>query len=202
VSGNGSLLIKEIKFKELNILRMVLDKIAAIPGLSEKIEQNLSQRYKQKLEQKDTVLRDINLPFTVMNSRLVIKDALLSADEFIFKGKSQIGFDTSFSLEGSFLIPQELSFAMASAVPELEYLFNEDKQIYIPLRIAGRASELQFSVDTEYIAKKLLLDQAKKQIFKAIDKALGKQEEGQKEESKESRIKGAVEGILEDIFGE
>jgi hypothetical protein len=214
VSGKGDLLIQEVKLKDLNILRMVLDKISLIPGLSEKIEQNLSERFKQKLAQKDTVLQDINFPFTIVNSRLIIKDAVLSADEFIFKGEGQINFDTAFSLEGSFLIPAELSSAMTRAVPELEYLLNNDKQIYIPLRVTGKASDVKFRVDTEYIAKRLFVDQAKKQIFKALDKALGtqepiqaqpdatqQQEPGQQEESKESQIKGAVENILEDILG-
>lgn len=213
LSGNGVLSLQEPTLKDINILRTVLDKISVIPGLSEKIEQSLSERFKQKLTQEDTVLQDINLPFTIANGRLIAKDAVLSADEFVFKGEGQIGFDTAFSLEGSFLIPAELSSAMTSAVSELEYLLNNDKQIYIPLRITGKASDVKFSVDTEYIAKRLLVDQAKKQIFKALDKALGtqepaqpdatqQQEPGQQEESKESQIKGAVESILEDIFGQ
>ena len=176
VSGDAALSVSKVKLKDLNVLRTVLDKISIIPGLSEKIKTNLPERYKQKLTQTDTVLSDMKLPAKIINGRILIEETVLGADEFLFKGQTQVGFDSAFSLEGSFLIPEELSAAMVVAVPQLQYLLNENNLIFIPLKISGKASEMKFSVDAEYIGKRLLMNQAKNQLMKVIDKAMGKDE--------------------------
>jgi len=183
LSGSGNVSVVKLRLKDINILRAVLDKISIIPGLSEKVQSGLSERFKEKLTQKDTVFSDINLPLAVENGRLLIKDAALEADEFMFKGDGQAALNGAFSLEGSFLIPQELSASMVSAVSQLQYLLNDNNQIYIPLKISGRAgAEPKFSVDAEYIATKVLVEQGKKQLFNAIDKALGGKQEPQPQE--------------------
>jgi uncharacterized protein involved in outer membrane biogenesis len=179
LSGAGTISVTEAKLKDINVLQTVLDKISVIPGLSERIQAGLPQRYKQKLTQADTVFSDIKFPVTIEKGRFVVKDTVLGADEFLFKGGAEAGFDGNYSLEGSFLIPQELSASMVAVVPELQYLLNEEKQIYIPLKISGRAGAPKFNVDGEYIAKRILANQAKRQILKAIDKALGQTEEPQ-----------------------
>ncbi|MFH1338393.1 MAG: AsmA family protein, partial [Candidatus Omnitrophota bacterium] len=200
LSGSLDLSVTKARIKNINVLRTVLDKISIIPGLAQKIEANLSERYKKKLTQKDTELSDIKLPVTIQNGQILVRDAVLGADEFVFKGRLQAGFDGAYSLEGSFLIPEELSGSMVSAVDQLQYLLNNDKQIYIPLRVTGRAGEVKFNVDTEYIAKKILEEQAKKQIFKALEKAFGKEEEPQEGKPEKPSPEKAIGDILRDIF--
>jgi len=207
LSGGADITVRKAKLKNINVLRTVLDKISVIPGLAQKIEANLSERFKQKLTQKDTLLSDIKLPITLENGRLVVKDTLLGADEFLFKGSGDAGFDGAYSLEGSFLIPQELSVAMVAQVSELQYLLNEDRQIFIPLKISGKAGQLKLNVDAEYIAQRLLVNQAKQQLFKALDKALGTKEPDATKQNalpadsgKKSTVEEAVGSILGDIF--
>ncbi|MBU4346897.1 MAG: AsmA-like C-terminal region-containing protein, partial [Candidatus Omnitrophica bacterium] len=173
LSGDAEISITQAKLKNINVLRTMLDKISVIPGLAQKVADGLPERYKQKLAEKDTFLSDIKLPLTIENSRLIIQETTLGADEFLFKGRGQAGFEGAYALEGSFLIPQELSAAMVAQVSQLQYLLNDDKQIYIPLKISGRALAFKFIVDAEYLTRKLLVDQAKQQLFKVIDKAIG-----------------------------
>ena len=173
LTGEGEVSGQAIKLKGINVLRAVLDKIAVIPGLSEKVQAGLSEKYKQKLAQADTVLSDIRLPLTIENGRVLIKDTLISADEFVFKGQTQAGLDGSFSAQGSFLIPKELSAAMGTAVPQLQYLLNPNQEIYVPLKVSGKAPEMQFVVDAGYIAQKLLANQAQTQLLEVIEKAIG-----------------------------
>ena len=212
LSGQAEITLLKPTLKDINVLRAVLDKISVIPGLSEKIEVNLPERFKQKMGQADTVFSDIRLPATIANGRLVIKDMLLPADEFVFKGQGEFGFDAAFSLEGAFLIPQDLSQAMVAAADQLQYLLNSDSQIYIPLKVSGNAAGMKFNVDPAYIAQKLLTEQGKEQIFKLIDKALGNKEESaqpkeeqnaQKQEGvsdKEPTSEEKIKGLLRDIF--
>ena len=201
LSGNADISVTKAKLKDLNVLQTVLDKISIIPGLSEKIQAKLPERYKQKLTQKDTVLSDVNLPVTIANGQILIKNTVLGADEFLFKGNGQAGFDGAYSMEGSFLIPQELSEAMVAAVDQLQYLLNDEKQIYIPLKISGKAGAPKFNVDAEYLAKRLLENQAKQQIFKAIEKAIGgskEQPDSQGQNATQSTSTTGTEGSTQD----
>jgi hypothetical protein len=90
---------------------------------------------------------------------------------------------------------------MVSAVDQLQYLLNDEKQIYIPLKISGKAGAPKFNVDAEYLAKKLLENQAKQQIFKAIDRALGGSKEqpaSQGQNATQSTSATAPEGSTQD----
>ena len=173
LSGDGLVTITQLKLKDVNVLRRVLGKISLIPGLAEKVEAGLSGNFKQNLTGNDTSFSDINLPVTVENGRILVKNLTLAADEFTFNGSGEAGFDSAYSLEGTFLIPQELSASMATQVPELQYLFDNDKQISMPLEISGRAGTLSFSLDAKYIAEKLIVKQGEQQLFKALEKAIG-----------------------------
>lgn len=215
LSGDADISLVKAKVKDINVLRMVLDKISVIPGLAEKFEASLPERFKQKLIQKDTALSDIKLPILIENGVCIVNDATFGADEFIFKGKGRVRFDKAFLLEGAFLIPQDLSEAMVASVDKLQYLLNDSKQIYIPLKVSGKGADFKFSVDAEYIAKKILIDEAQKQIFKFLDKTFGKEETGQpvpqnatapvtpseEQSSTEKEIKNLLEGIFKQRSG-
>jgi hypothetical protein len=175
-SGNADISIVKAKLKNINVLRTVLDKISLIPGLSQRIEAGLPDKYRKKLTVQDTVLSDIKLPVTIENGRLVVTDLSIGADEFIFQGSARAGMNGNYSLEGLFLIPSDLSAAMVTQVAELQYLLNEEKKISIPLKISGKAGEMKFTVDGQYIAQKLVQNQVKQQLFKALEKTAGSQD--------------------------
>ena len=185
LSGNGEISATKAKLKDINVLRTVLDKISVIPGLAEKLQANLSEKYKQRLNQKDTLLSDIRLPILIVDGRFVITNAVLTADEFIFQGQAQAGFDGAYVLEGLFLIPQELSTSMVAAEDKLKYLVNQAGEIQIPLRVFGKAGVVNFKVDSEYIAKRILVEQGTQQLFKVLDKALRKEEPQKAEQQTE-----------------
>jgi len=199
--GEADLSISKLKLININVLRMVLDNVSIIPGLSEKIQAGLPERFKQKLTQKDTVISDIKLPVAIENSRLVIKDAIITADEFIFKGQGTAGFDGSFSVGGNFLIPAELSQAFVNAVPQLLYLQDEEKQIFMPLKVMGKGTQIELNVDVEYLAQKLMNTQVKQQLFKVIEKAIGANEYQPKGQSATEQTEGQSGSTVEEAIG-
>ena len=203
LSATADILIAKPKLKDLNVLQAVLDKISVIPGLSQSIEAGLPEKFMQKLTQKDTTFADIKLPLNVKNGRIMINDATIASEEFTFKGKAEADFYAAYSLEGSFLIAQELSGAMVAAVSQLKYLLNDAGQIYIPLKVSGKAGQVNFSVDANYIGKKLLENQAKQQIFKALgvqEPAAAADKNSQQSSGDSSAVKDTVNSILGNIF--
>lgn len=195
LSGTVAAAIAKAALKDINVLRAVLDKIDVIPGLSQSIEAGLPQKFKDSLSVKDTSFADMKLPVAIEDGEVVIKDAAIVSEMFSFKGSVRSSLGGRYVMEGDFLIPQELSAAMAASQPKLAYLFNSEKLISFPLRIKGSAvSGPQFIVDSEYIAKRLITEQGTQQLFKAIDKELGEGEDAQ-------ALKGAVSNVLGNIFG-
>jgi len=199
LSGQAEISLFKPTLKDVNVLRTVLDKISVIPGLSQDVEANLPERFKEKMTQKDTVFSDVRLPVTVADGRMSLMDAVIQADEFTFKGNGEVGFDGAFAVEGEFLIPRDLSEAMLAAADELQFLLNRDNQIYIPLRVAGDGNALAFYVDAAYMAHRIVMEQGKRQLFEVIDKALGgekKAEEGAASsttEGKDTQDDGSLE---------
>lgn len=213
LSGNADFAVIKAKLKDLNVLRTVLDKISLLPGLAEKIEVGLPDKYKQKLAQKDTVLSDIKLPVVIENGQLVAREFSLGAEEFLFQGSGKVSFSGTYSLEGSFLIPQELSAIMVKQVSQMQYLLNENQQIFIPLKISGKAAALKVDVDSQYIAQKLVQNQVKQQLFKALEKAVGSKDpsasgatpeqnitSGQDSSSSRSSTEESVGSLLRGLF--
>ncbi|MFC1592601.1 AsmA family protein [Candidatus Omnitrophota bacterium] len=170
LSGEGKLEIKQGRLMDINVLKIVLSKISIIPNLVETIQSNLPERYKDKLTQKDTVITKAETSISVANAEVLLKQVEVEADGFIFSGRGKVNFNQKFSIVGSFFIPADLAASMARSVPELEYLLEETGDIRIPLQVSGKPPEIKFSVDLEYIGKKILKKKATEEIGNALNK--------------------------------
>lgn len=208
IIGKADMSVTDAKLKDVNVMRIILDQLSVIPGLSQSVEAGLPEDLKQKLAVKDTVFTQIKLPANIENKNVFIKDAVIASDDFEFKGSAQSSFSGEYSLEGSFFIEKAFSAAIVSAVAQMRYLMNEEKRVFIPLKISGSAAGgMKFVIDADYIGKKLLENQAKQQIFKALDKALGPgansasgQEDPESASGGASAAKEAIGNILSNIF--
>lgn len=179
--GEGSLEIKKGKLLDINVLKIVLSKISMIPNLVEKIQANLPERYKEKLKQKDTVITKAKANLAVANGIAMLEEVGVEAEGFIFSGRGKADFSGQFSLAGSFFIPADLAASMVKAVPELQYLLEETGEIRIPLQAAGKAGDIKFSVDLEYITGKIIKKKASEELGKALDKVFNRKSQPEEE---------------------
>jgi hypothetical protein len=210
--GDAAVDIAGARLKGLNVLSIVLDKVSVIPGLGDSIKAGLPDTYKQKLEQKDTIVSDFKIPVTIVSGRVIIGDTAISSEGlFTFKAKGDAGFDGTYAFEGAFLVSQGLSKAIVGAAKPMQYLLNEDQMIYIPLKVSGTAgATMQFTVDTSYITKKLIENQARQQISKGLDKLFGGSDQAgqgdaqgqqpQQQNSDRASAEQAVNKLLKGIF--
>jgi hypothetical protein len=214
MTGEGNLEVKEAKLKDLNILKTILDKISFLPNVSSRVEAGLTEKYKQKLNNKDTEINKVSAAIVISNGAAVVDPISIEADEFVFSGKSRAGFDAGYSLNGSVKIPAELSSAMAQGVSEMKYLYDENSNISIPVHVVGKGAQPpSFSVTQTALdmSKNILRNEGKKQLGNIFDKVLGiegkasssdvqgKETEGvdQKETSPAAEI---IDGIFNNIF--
>ena len=87
-----------------------------------------------------------------------------------------------------------------TGVPELQYLHNEDKQVFFPIKVAGKGATSALSVDAGYIAEKLVVNQAKTQLMQVIDKSIGNKAPGAAPSSNTQGVTDKINSILGNIL--
>ncbi|MFZ2937291.1 MAG: AsmA family protein [Candidatus Omnitrophota bacterium] len=179
LSGNGSLEIKEGQLTDINVFKMVLDKLLFVPNLAAVLEAGLPERFKENLRKKDTVITSFKTMIGISNASVVIQSMNMEAETFRFQGNGMVGFDRSYSFGGSFMIPQDLSSRMVAAVPEMEYLLDEAKQIRFPLKVSGKGASVSFMPDVKQIGVTAIKHKGRQELEKVLDKVLGKERSGQ-----------------------
>ncbi|MBF0386164.1 MAG: DUF748 domain-containing protein, partial [Candidatus Omnitrophica bacterium] len=179
ITGEGNFEIKESKLKDLNVLKTVLDKISFLPNVSSRVEAKLPEKYKTKLQDKDTEIKKISSPCIISKGVILLEPISVEADEFIFDGKCQAGFDQRYSLDGKVKIPAELSTAMGEGIEELKYLYDEKGNISLPVHVTGKGANVPVFAVTQTaidMGKNAILNQGKKEVGQILNKALGIEE--------------------------
>lgn len=176
LNGGGRIEIKDGRLTNINILKVVLDKISMLPGLVEKLETNLPEQYKEKLKAKDTALPKVVLTSSLRDGVYRLDNMEVHSDVFSMTGEGQLTLDYQLSLNTAIYIPQDLSERMAASIEGLKYLLDESGRIFIPITVQGKVPQLTFFPDLEYLGKKILVNRGASELEKVIHKALGIEE--------------------------
>jgi len=214
ITGEGNFEVREAKLKDLNVLKTVLDKISFLPNVSSRVEAKIPENYKQKLKNKDTEIRKITAPLAIANGSATFDPIIVEADEFIFSGQCQAGFDQKYALDGKVKIPMELSAAMGEGIEELKYLYDENNNISLPVHVTGKGADAPMVAVTQTaidMTKNAMRNEGKKQLEKVLNKVLGaneqasssgeqSQEKGTPSQEQKSPGSQIIDGIFDKIF--
>jgi hypothetical protein len=170
MNAAGNLEIKEGRLVDMNVFKMVLDKLAFIPDLSGILEAKLPEQYKEKLRQKDTVITSLKLNASLSNGSINIQTIAMEAEGFLFEGTGTVGFDQSYSLNGSFVILQDMASRMVESVSELKLLQDETQQIRFPLKVSGKGRSVSFTPDVQGLGVTVIKNKASEELQKIFDK--------------------------------
>lgn len=216
LSGNGTLEIKEGRLTDINILKMVLDKLAFVPNLAAVLEASLPDRFKEKIRQKDTIVTAFKANIGISNGSIAIQPINMEADGFLFQGSGTIGFDQSYAFDGSFIIPQDLSDKIIGVVSEMEFLLDEAKQIHFPLKVSGKGASVSFFPDVKQMGITAIKYKGRQELEKVLDKVFDRvPQDGSKQPSadtepadetlpgttqEKSKKQQLIEGVIDTIF--
>lgn len=178
LSGSGSAEIREGQLTDINVLKMVLDKLTFVPNLSAALETGLPENLKNNLRKKDTVITSLKTALEISNGKVSIQPINIEAESFSFQGNGKVGFDQGYFLGGSFIIPQELAAKMIAAVPQMEYLLDEAKQIRFPLKVSGKGASVSFLPDVQQIGVSAIKQKGRQELEKVLDKVFGQENSG------------------------
>lgn len=176
MTGAGNFEVKNAKLRDLNVLKTILDKISFLPNVSSRVQAKLPEKYKDKLTNKDTEIKNITSPVVISKGAIILEPINVEADEFIFTGKCLAGFDQKYILDGAVKIPGELSTAMGEGIAELRYLFDENNNISMPVHVTGQGQQAPVVAMTQTaleVGKNAIRNQGKKELEGALFKVLG-----------------------------
>ncbi|MCM8773694.1 MAG: AsmA family protein [Candidatus Omnitrophica bacterium] len=179
----GILEIKDGCLTDINILKMVLDKLKIVPNLSQIVEENLPEDFKKKLRQKDTVFTELRLNLEMMGGNLLMDTIDIAADCFLFKRKGKASLDARYEIEGIFVIPQELALSMVKAIPQMNILLNKSQQIEFPLKVLGKGSSISFRPDVSLIGVNVIKSKVSEELEKVLKKVFENDEENKSKNS-------------------
>jgi hypothetical protein len=216
ITAEGAFDVKAAKLKDLNVLKTVLDSISFLPDVSARLEANLPDHYKEKLQNKDTDIKKVSLAYTIANGNILINPTTIEADEFLFSGETQAGFDQKYTMNGHFKIPAELSAAMTQDIEEMQYLYDEAGNIALPIHVQGQGAQVP-SIDILQTAgdiiKNAIRNKGKEELKKALfDKflreesspqeqpATNPQDPGQQQQPQEEKQPSPESEIIDQIF--
>ena len=171
--GKQKLTLKDGKLENINILKIVLSKLNFVPDLIEKLEQNLPEKYKEKLQQDDTPLTNVEFSSYIEGGKIYLDSMNVATDAFSLGGKGTLDFDLNADIHAQIAIAQDLSKAMVDSTEEFSYLMDENEEIVIPVMITGKAPDkLVYFPDLGYIGKKVLRNKGKQELKKVLGKFL------------------------------
>ncbi|MCX5682055.1 MAG: AsmA family protein, partial [Candidatus Omnitrophica bacterium] len=203
-SGTASLRLKQGKLVNINVLRIVLDKMSMLPDLVARLEANLPQRYRASLAQNDTELKAVNFDMNVSQGVFNINSGEIDTDVFSVNGNGTLDLHLNTQMQAKISIPKDLSDSMAQAVQELKYLFDREGRITIPLTIEGKIPDkLAYLPDLEYLGRQFLENQGRSEINKLLNKALhrkGDDAGGADSSSDNSGTTEIINNVLDKIF--
>ena len=187
---SGDAFFADGRLENFNILKTVLGRVNIIPGLGEQIEGFLSDKMKAKLGGDDTVLDKAQVRFRVEGRQVFIDDASVQSKIFEARAQGIAAFDGTVGVDMAVSVEADLSAHLARSVPPLEGLLDAEKKIYVPGRVSGKAPDISYGPDMEYLGKKIVSGEGVKQITKQLGKVLEKNPE----------VKAIISDVLNNIF--
>jgi uncharacterized protein involved in outer membrane biogenesis len=178
LTGTGNVAVANGRLVNLNVLKMILDKISIIPNMYETVQSKIPAKYQDQLSRNDTIFQALTTKFHIENAKVVVDEALCQSDTFSLEAAGNVGFDQQAEFTATVFIPKDLSASLIEGSQELSGLKDLDGRIRIPLtKYEGPVAKMMLYPDIGYIGKNIATQKGTDELKKVIYKALGRDEE-------------------------
>ncbi len=169
LTGDGNLELRGLVLRNMNVLREILKKISMLPAVGKSLDKNLSEEYRQRLENPDTVFNPVQIPLLVQQGSVFFDHVLIQSDSFALLASGRIGLLGGIQMSAVLIMDAELSAALARSLNELQYLMDAQGQLQIPL-VQAPGPKFSLVPDISYIASKLAMGKGQQVLTDLIKK--------------------------------
>lgn len=198
--GGGQISLRDAVVLNFNLVREIVQKMSILPGASESIEKRLPPAYRQRLEQADTRLGPVDVPFTVAQGRVEMPQLAFGAQDFALRGSAVLHPGNVLQARASVEVAPDLSQSIVGAVDAAKYFLNPRGAMELPATIEGPLGQLKVVPDLGQATQRFVADQGQKLLSDLLSK---KQEsapagstEGTVAPTQEDQLQGLLKNIL------
>jgi hypothetical protein len=182
LSADGQVRLEEARLENLNILREVFARLTLLPGLVEALLARLPESYRQKLEERDTVFKPIQIQIRAQGEEVSLEGVYVATDSFELGGSGRLRLtDSTLVFPARIRVEPQLSAAMIQSVEELKFLADDAGRIELPIVIQGRLPQVAVLPDLEYVARQLISSKGQELVGDLLRRLFDK---GKEEEEK------------------
>ncbi|MCG3175291.1 MAG: hypothetical protein MOGMAGMI_00216 [Candidatus Omnitrophica bacterium] len=201
LTGGGQLSLRDGVVHDFNLIREIVQKMSVLPGASESLERRLPPAYRQRLEQSDTRLGPIDVPFTVAQGRVDLPQLVFAAEDFGLRGAATLHPGNILQARAAVELSPGWSQSIVGAVDAAKYFLNARGLIELPATLDGPLSKLKIVPDLGQATQKFVADQGQKLLSDLLSKKDGAsgaaQDGGQSQAgSGEDQLQGLIKNFL------
>ena len=175
--GMGAVSLKDGRIVGVNFFRDMIDLISQIPAIQENLDQHMPAKYKQKLQQADTIIKSAQTEVRLEKDKVFFTDLLLDAEGFFLKANGSLNWSQQLEFRGDFYFPKDLSDLMVSGAPEFSHFLDDKGFVQFPLEpYLGPAASFRPTLDLKKIGQ-IAVKIGKTHLKKIITNALDLEEE-------------------------
>jgi hypothetical protein len=174
MNGTGKAALQEGIILDLNILRLVVQNLSKIPGVSEALSAQLPPQYQQKIANPHTIIPPIEFPVNIRDGVLFLQDLRIPLDGYEIYGTGQFGLDGSIRCKVHLVIDQTLSQILTQNAPQLSLIADPYGRLAIPVNITGNVQYLRVLPDMDYVISRVVAAKGQELLSGGLQKALGK----------------------------
>ncbi len=152
LNGTGHFRIDKLVVRDLNVLEQILTKLSAIPGVKEALNPDrMSDKLKERLEKRDTVLETIDQQFSLQNQSIQFEKFEIVSPDFIVRGPVNATLDGFVQARPTVWIHEEIMAELTERVRELSFALNPQGQLQVPLSVSGKAPQIMVVPDVQFL---------------------------------------------------
>ena len=168
--GGGRISLRDAVVLNFNLVREIVRKMSILPGASESIEKRLPPAYRQRLEQADTRLGPVDVPFTVAQGRVEMPQLAFGAQDFALRGSAVLHPGNILQARASVEVAPDLSQSIVGAVDAAKYFLNPRGAMELPATIEGPLGQLKVVPDLGQATQRFVADQGQKLLSDLLSK--------------------------------
>lgn len=178
LTAQGTMSVADGKILGFNLMQSIMtqiDKLSAVlgPDIKQSVLEKLPEHYKNKLDDTQTPIRQLQLAFEMKDQTVHFHDAAVGVEEGSLVAKGSVDLQQNLSLVPQVFVNPELTAVLVRAIEDFKVLVGEDGQLSVPMQsYNGPAANVKVLPDINALLKMLGTSRIETELKNVIEDKL------------------------------
>lgn len=156
-SGRLTALSKNAVLKDVNLGRMVLEKVDNVPYLSGRLIDRVPEQFHHYFSARDTEIKHLAITLLPEAGKFKVEKFELLTDAYFVTARGIVNRPIQLALDAELVLNEEISNHLVQQVRELRSWQATDQTIAIPFKLSGAVSDIRVRPDVSRLVQRGLL---------------------------------------------